>query len=217
MKDIKRLLINLQEHSPNHWLCKELSLFVGYRKYPVARLSAFQNWIFNVKILFLVSKELKDHPLNLIPTTDCLDRFVKSCINELTLKLPASPLITVLSELITNKSARKSLLAQIAKDPPQDSNLRWLFGLELAELGEKIEHWFYEQLLTLKDDILQNTVVLSSVNFMTNVRNKMHRESDFLIICWKRKLVISVEMKQKITHVNKFDETLEQLLKNHAL
>ena len=52
---------------------------------------------------------------------------------------------------------------------------------------------------------------------MTNVRNKMHRESDFLIISWNRKLVISVEMKQKITHVNKFDEALDQLHQNHTL
>ena len=216
-KNIERLLANLKEHTPEQWLFKELNGFLQSQKETIGQ-DTFQKWIFNVKIMYLVSKELKDCQLNLQPTTSDLNTFVQSCIKELTLKLPTSPLITFLNELLhRGKGAKKRLIAEIEKNRPHDSNLKWLFGLELAEIGEKIEHRFYDKLLPLKDNILQDTVVLSSVNFMTNVRNKMHRESDFLIIFWKRKLVISVEMKQKITHVNKLDETLEQLNQNHEL
>ena len=217
-KDIERFLTNLKEYTPEHWLSKELDRFLQSQNDSIGQ-DAFRNWIFNVKIMYLISQELKDCQLNLQPTTLDPNTFVHSCIKELKSKLPTSPLIIVLNEMLRGKAkgAKKLLVAKIEANPPQDSNLKWLFELELAELGEKIEHWFYDQLLPLKDDILQDTVILSSVNFMTNVRNKMHRESDFLIMSWKRKLVISVEMKQKMTHVDKFDETLDQLYQNHDI
>ena len=205
---------NLREHSPGHWLLEELNRFLQSQNDAIGQ-NAFQKWIFNVKVMYLVLKDC-DCELNLLPTTSDPNTFIQSCIKELTSKLPKSQIMAFLNKLLKGKCSKK-LIARIEDNPPQDSNLKWLFGLELAELGEKIEHWFYDQLLQLKGSILQDNVVLSSVNFMTNVRNKMHQQSDFLIIFWKRKLVISVEMKQRITHVNKFDQALNQLHQNHKL
>ena len=112
------------------------------------------------------------------------------------------------------KSFKQKISSMIERNPSGDSNLLWIFGLKLTELGEKIEHSFYNQLLPLKDDALQDTVVLTSVNFLTNVRNKMHhKEADFLIISWKRKLIISIEMKSEL----KNDRVFQQLDSNHQL
>ena len=113
----------------------------------------------------------------------------------------------------SEKSLKRDVLSLVGKDPPQDSNLIWIFGLELSVLGEKLEHWFFNQLLPLKDDILQDTVVLSSVNFMTNIRKKMHREADFLIISWPRKLIISIEMKRSLQG----EKVFNQLDLNHQI
>ena len=82
----------------------------------------------------------------------------------------------------------------IEDTPSNDSNLLWLFGLVLSEVGEKLEHWLYDQLLPLKDDVLQDTAVLSSLIFLTNIQKKMHKETEFLIISSERKLIISIEL-----------------------
>uniref|UniRef100_A0A7M5U9R3 Uncharacterized protein n=1 Tax=Clytia hemisphaerica TaxID=252671 RepID=A0A7M5U9R3_9CNID len=101
----------------------------------------------------------------------------------------------------------------IEDKPSQDSNIQWLFRLELSKIGEKLEHWFYDQLLPLKDDILQDTVVLSSLTFLTNLRKKMHKETDFIIIAWQRKLVISVELKRTIVD----EKVFKQLKSSHQI
>ena len=97
--------------------------------------------------------------------------------------------------------------------PTKDSNLRWLFELELSEIGEKLEHWLYDQLLLLKDDILQNTIVLSSLTFLTHLQKKMHKETDFIIISWERKLIISIELKRTITD----EKVIKQLESSHQI
>ena len=101
----------------------------------------------------------------------------------------------------------------IVDTPSEDSNLLWLFGFELSDIGEKLEHWFFEQLLPLKDGILKNTVVLSSLTFLTNLQNKMHKETDFLIISWEKKLILSIELKRTIAD----DKVFQQLEKSHQI
>ncbi|XP_066910457.1 uncharacterized protein [Clytia hemisphaerica] len=231
-KDIERLLDNLKEHSLGHWLTVELDAFLQ-TQYNTDRIDkkALDKWIMNLRIMYLVTQELKIDQTNLLPTTTDLGIFVQGCITELVRRksfgskvlafLRIRPNISLLESLlcdfnlnkIVRKSFKQKVISMIERNPSTDSNLLWLFGLELSELGEKVEHWFYDQLLPLKDDILQNTVVLSSVNFLTNVRNKTHREADLLIISWQRKLIISIEMKDEL----KNDRVFQQLDSNHQL
>ena len=138
--------------------------------------------------------------------------FVQACINEIPPSSRERSIKTFLRETLFKKNFKKLLKQKIEENPPQDSNLRWIFGLELSELGEQLEHWFFDQLLLFEHN-LKDTIVLSSVNFLTNVKNKMHKESDFLIISWKRKLIISVELKQELTN----DRVFQQLDSNHQI
>ena len=101
-KLIQKLLANLKEHTPEHWLFKELNGFLQSQNNTIGQ-DAFQKWIFNVKVMYLVLKELKDCKLNLQPTTSDFNIFIQSCIKELTSKLPTSPTITFLTELLSGK------------------------------------------------------------------------------------------------------------------
>ncbi|XP_066921009.1 uncharacterized protein [Clytia hemisphaerica] len=225
-KDINRLLDNLKEHSPDYWLTKELKSFLQAKNgeddeddddndndNDYIDKKAFDPWVVNLKIMFLVIEELKSNKMNLPSTMSEIGVFVQACINEIPSKSPEPALKTFLRESVLKKNFKKLLKKKIEENPPQESNLRWIFGLELSELGEQLEHWFYDQLLPLKDDILQDTIVLSSVNFLTNVRRKMHKEIDFLIISWKKQLIISIEMKRELTN----DRVFQQLESNHQL
>ena len=192
---------------------------------------AFDKWILNLKIMYLVIEELKAEPVYLPPTTSELGVFVQGCISELERRKSfvskvlayfgiwssVTPLEALLCDFVSQKYPMKSFKRKVSsiivRNPSCDSNLLWIFGLELSELGEKIEHWFYDQLLSMKDNILQDSVVLSSLNVLTNVRNKMHREADFFIISWQRKLVISIEIKCELIN----DKVIQQLDSNHQL
>uniref|UniRef100_A0A7M5V782 Chromosomal replication initiator protein DnaA ATPAse domain-containing protein n=1 Tax=Clytia hemisphaerica TaxID=252671 RepID=A0A7M5V782_9CNID len=213
-KDLERLLVNLKKDSPGHWMTMEFEHFMQTQN-GADRIdkNAFDKWIVNLKIMYLVIDEFKTDN-NILPTTTSdLGVFVLRCIKKLPSTSPEPELKTFLRECLFEKNFKKLLKQKIEENKTQDSNLRWLFDLELSELGEHVEHSFYDQLLPLKNDILQDTVVLSSVNFLTNVRNKMHKEADFLIISWQRKLIISVEMKSEL----KKDRVFEQLDSNHQL
>uniref|UniRef100_A0A7M5WW77 Uncharacterized protein n=1 Tax=Clytia hemisphaerica TaxID=252671 RepID=A0A7M5WW77_9CNID len=195
-KDIDRLLDNLKEHSPDYWLTKELQTFLQTQNGDDDCIDkkAFDQWIVNLKIMYLVIEDQKTDKVTLPSTTSDIGVFVQACINDLPSTPPKIALKTFLRESVIKKGFKKLLKQKIEDNPPQDTNLRWLFELELTELGEQIEHWFYDQLLPLKDDTLQDTVVLSSVNFLTDVKKKRNRESDLLIISWQRQLIISVEI-----------------------
>lgn len=211
-KDIYRLLVNLKQHSPTYWLTKELETFMqtqngnGYIDSKV-----FDRWILNLQIMYLIIVEIKTDQLTLPTTTSDLGLFIQGCISVLP---DSSPFRCDLQKNLTKTKNLKRVIKQMIMDTPnQDSNLEWLFGLQLSEIGEKVEYWMYDQLLPLKDDILQDTVVLSSLTFLTNVQKKMHKETDFLIISWERKLIISVELKRTITD----DKAFKQLDSNHRV
>ncbi|XP_066925453.1 uncharacterized protein [Clytia hemisphaerica] len=213
-KDVDRLLSNLKGNSPDNWLTMELEeLMQAQSDSDQIDKNIFDKWVMNLKVMYLTIEELKTDQVDLPSTTSELATFVQACINEIPQTSPEPEFKTFLRESLSKKNFKKFLQQKVQEKPPQDSNLQWLFGLELSELGEQLEHWFYDQLLPLENDILQDTVVLSSVNFLTNVRNKMHKEADFLIISWKRKLVISVEMKSEL----KNDRVFKQLDSNHQL
>ena len=131
--------------------------------------------IVNLKIMYLVIEELKTDQVTLPPTTSDLAVFVQGCIKEIQSQSPGHK--TFLKEY-TDKDFKKLLKKLIKTNPTKDSSLRWLFGLELSELGEKLEHWFFDQLLPLKDNTLRHAVVLSSVTFLTDVKSRKHQGSE---------------------------------------
>uniref|UniRef100_A0A7M5XN37 Uncharacterized protein n=1 Tax=Clytia hemisphaerica TaxID=252671 RepID=A0A7M5XN37_9CNID len=210
-KDIDRLLVNLKQHSPTYWLTKELETFMKMQNNAgTIDKKAFGKWILSLQIMYLAITELKSNQSTLPPTTSNLDVLIQGCLAVIS---PTSPLGTLLQKNLSTKNINKQIKQMIEETPSNDSNLQWLFTLELSEVGEKLEHWLYNQLLPLKDDILQNTVVLSSLIFLTNVQNKMYKETDFFIICWERKLIISIELKRTITD----NKVFEQLESNHRV
>ncbi|XP_066912123.1 uncharacterized protein [Clytia hemisphaerica] len=231
-RDMDRLLVNLKQHSPTYWLTKELETFMNAQNKPdCIDKKSFERWILNVQIMYLVINELKTDNVTFPPITQDLGTFVQGCVEELQSRKSyvskllnwlgiwsyVSPLESLLSDFISQnypiKSFKRKILALIESNPSSDSNLLWLFGLELSELGEELEHWFYDQLLPLQNNTLQDTVVLSSLTFLTNVQKKMHKETDFLIISWSRKLIISIELKRTIVG----DQVFKQLEKNHRI
>uniref|UniRef100_A0A7M5UEM6 Uncharacterized protein n=1 Tax=Clytia hemisphaerica TaxID=252671 RepID=A0A7M5UEM6_9CNID len=171
---------------------------------------AFERWILNLQILFLLIIELKTDQVNLPSTISEQEVFIQGCIAVLLLQ---SPLKTFLQHNLPVKNLKRKVKRMIQSVPNQDSNLKWLFGLELSDIGEKLEHLFYDQLLPLKDDILQDTVFLTALTFFTNLQNKMHKETDFMIISWERKLIISIELKRTIAD----EEVFKQLEKSHRI
>eukprot|EP00111_Clytia_hemisphaerica_P022510 TCONS_00066185-protein len=210
-KDIDRLLVNLKQHSPTYWLTKELETFMQTQNNADSiDKKAFGKWILNLQIMYLAISELKTDQVTLPQTTLDIGVFVQGCLAVL---FPTSPLGTLLQQNLFTKNLKKLIKQMIEETPSKDSNLGWLFTLELSEVGEKLEHWLYDQLLPLKDDNLQNTVVLSSLIFLTNVQKKMHKETDFLIISWERKLIISIELKRTIAD----DKVFKQLESNHRV
>ena len=77
----------------------------------------------------------------------------------------------------------------------------------------KLERRVFEKLKSLKNDALQDTVILHSTEIMANLKSKNnYREFDFLIFSWKRRLIIAIETKRSLT-----EKAFDQLQKCHEL
>eukprot|EP00111_Clytia_hemisphaerica_P010854 TCONS_00031760-protein len=201
-KDIYRLLVNLRQHSPTYWLTKELETFMQTQNGNDSIDSkVFDRWILNVQIMYLIIVEMKTDQLTLPTTTSDLGLFIQGCISVLP---DSSPFRCDLQKNLTKtKNLKKVIKQMIIYTPNQDSNLEWLLGLQLSEIGEKVEYWMYDQLLPLKDDILQETVVLSSLTFLTNAQKKMHKENDNLSINNLHYITMETEIKPWLTSIFK--------------
>ena len=79
-KDIERLLVNLKNHSPTYWLTRELEAFIRIQNGYCTDKKVFDQWILNVKIMYLMIEELKDDQVHLPPTTTDLNVFVQACL-----------------------------------------------------------------------------------------------------------------------------------------
>ncbi|XP_066929585.1 uncharacterized protein [Clytia hemisphaerica] len=236
---LKKCLDNLKKDSPAFWFTGELQAFYDLQLNNSGgneiNAKEFYNWIFNVQIIYLLREEIANQPiqsyfrmlflslsnfffrqpittdLTLPSTTEDNNKFIQACIQELASKSPGSKLEQTLKK--TLRDAKKAVKNLVEQNQPSHHTIKWLFGLVLSELGEKGEHLFFSKLDSLKDDpVLEDTVILSSINFLTNVQKKMHQEIDVLIFSWTRKLIIGVEIKRTLT-----GKAFDQLDKYHKL
>ncbi|XP_066914135.1 uncharacterized protein [Clytia hemisphaerica] len=229
---LKKSLDNLKKDSPAYWFTGELQAFYDLQlnnSGDEINAREFSNWILNVKIMYLLMEEIGNQPtqgcfrmlccfrqpstndLTLPSTTEDSKTFIQACIQKLASKSPGSKLEQTLKK--TLKDAKKEVENLVKQNQPSHSTIKWLFGLVLSELGEKGEHSFFRKLYSLKDDpVLEDTVILSSINFLTNVQKKMHQEIDVLLFSWTKKLIIGVEIKRTLT-----GKAFDQLNKYHKL
>ena len=115
-----------------------------------------------------------------LPSTTPTD-YIKDCLKELKANAPMSNLISIFS----SAKSFKNITKEVQKSPPQDSRLKWFFDLQISDRGENVERSLIDKLYSLKDnDILKDSVILSSVNFLTEFADKCHQEFDFLIFSW---------------------------------
>eukprot|EP00111_Clytia_hemisphaerica_P012474 TCONS_00036609-protein len=222
---LKKCLDNLKKA---FWFTRELQAFYDLQLNNSSgneiNAKEFYDWILNVEIMYLLMEEIGNQPiqssssrqpittdLTLPSTTEDNNTFIQACIQELASKSPGSKLDQTLKK--TLKDVKKEVENLVKQNPPSHPTIKWLFGLVLSELGEKGERSFFEKLYSIKDDpVLEDAVILSSINFLTNVQKKMHQEIDVLLFSWTKKLIIGVEIKRTLT-IKAFD----QLDKYHKL
>uniref|UniRef100_A0A7M5TQT9 Uncharacterized protein n=1 Tax=Clytia hemisphaerica TaxID=252671 RepID=A0A7M5TQT9_9CNID len=233
LNTLKKSLDNLKKDSPAFWFTGELQAFYDLQLNNSSgndiNAREFYNWILNVQIMYLLMEEIGNQPiqsslrmlcccrqpstndLTLPSTTEDNNTFIQACIQELALISPGSKLEQTLKK--TLKDVKDEVKNLVIQNPPSHPTIKWLFGLVLSELGEKGERSFFEKLYSIKDDlVLEDTVILSSISFLTNVQKKMHQEIDVLLFSWTKKLIICVEIKRTLT-IKAFD----QLDKYHKL
>eukprot|EP00111_Clytia_hemisphaerica_P003860 TCONS_00011088-protein len=211
-KQIKRSLDNLKNKSPYFWFTTALERFIQTQNNGEINQKQFDHWILNVKVLYLVIENVpQPEDLNLLSTTS--SNFITDCINELNKYAPTSNLIGILSP-VKMKTVKKNILKEIENSPTNHLTLLWFFNLQISECGEKTERSFFDKIYSLQeDDILNDTVILSAVNFLIDFENKKHQEFDFLIFSWTRKLIIGIEVKRQLTDEKAFN----QLQKYHSI
>uniref|UniRef100_A0A7M5VA61 Uncharacterized protein n=1 Tax=Clytia hemisphaerica TaxID=252671 RepID=A0A7M5VA61_9CNID len=218
-------LANLSNEFPNHWFTEQLKTFVqqqGLSTDDAKNIDAadFNKWILNVKTSYLVAQELHGHEVNLPPSTLETNIFIQGCLAELASKKPGTELEATLRnclQTLRNVNGKKILKRGIEKlieqKPCTDSNLLWFFELVLSYRGEAYEQMFFDKLLSMREDTLLNdTVILQSVCFITDVNKKKHQEFDLIIFSWPRKLVIGIEIKRQLN-----DTAFNQIEKYHTL
>ena len=178
---IKETLMNLKNESPDFWFTKELETFLQTQLNTEINQNDFNKWILKIKAMYLMLKEVQ--PDNLpenLPSTTPTD-YIKDCLKELKANAPMSNLISIFS----SAKSFKNITKEVQKSPPQDSRLKWFFDLQISDRGENVERSLIDKLYSLKDnDILKDSVILSSVNFLTEFADKCHQEFDFLIFSW---------------------------------
>ncbi|XP_066916934.1 uncharacterized protein [Clytia hemisphaerica] len=214
-KEMERLLKNLKEHRPKDWLIREVSSFIASqpKSDDIFDSKAFENWKLNLKITYII-RDLTGANKIALPET-ISKNFIEDCIKRVSSHETLSEIKDFLEKLEKCKKHRN--IKEIVNDKIDslnidDSNLNKLFNLEFSTLGKDVEKWFREQLDPLKDGILKEAVILCPTIFF-NVEEKKHREMDCFIIFYKRKLIISIEMKRTIYT----DSVFKQIDKNHRL
>eukprot|EP00111_Clytia_hemisphaerica_P012259 TCONS_00035992-protein len=229
---------NLLKNLPDFWFTKEFDAFMrnnqlqnqqststGNSQSHNIDQTAFDKWRFNAKIMHLVIEFSGTSNLNLPATTVVKDSFIQGCLLELN-TLPPCPkrpnnmqyLVKILQG--KNGNTKKNIIKLYNENPPTNKMAKAVLEIELSDIGEQSEHSLFEQLSSkAATKILENAVVLSSVNFLTDLNNKRHQEFDSVIIFWQRKLIIGVEIKRQLSanttafkQLNKYHKQFEERL-----
>ncbi|XP_066935831.1 uncharacterized protein [Clytia hemisphaerica] len=225
-KDLKKTLDNLIESSPHHWFTCEFESFMTSQSdgNPISddikiNEQKFQDWLSNVKLMYMIAEKFKTEKLTLPSTIEKFDIFLKGCISELRRIAPESELTEGLSRFSRSKNGRKSCNKMsnefIQSNWPRDSNIRWIFDMTFSVRGEKVERWFFDQLALENNDINADALldlVLTNTDILRNLKNRMSREFDLLIFSWSRKLIIGVEMKRSMKQAGHAVDQLDEYL-----
>ena len=214
--EIKRTLDNLVRNSSDFWFTPELQALVQNQADPgEINGKDFTNWTLNIKIMHLIKRQGATEmtlPSSMLENKD----FIQDCIDKINRK--QSPNLSQIYNLLTtcktasNKTIKTEVEQQLEIHPIEHPILKWILALNLSDQGEKLEHWLFDQ-LNRESESLVDTVILQSVTFQTDLRNKKHQEIDLLIFSWSRKLILAIEAKRSLTSETAFD----QINKYHKL
>uniref|UniRef100_A0A7M5WY39 Uncharacterized protein n=1 Tax=Clytia hemisphaerica TaxID=252671 RepID=A0A7M5WY39_9CNID len=214
VKDVEKTLENMSTNSPRHWFATDFQAFIQTQKsvsgttLTEINSKEFDQWITKSKIKHLVVKELQNDQ-NIPQMTIDIDIFIQKCLIALQQQSKNGSNLEIFLQQCSVKvklprgrnKVKADVNNKLVSEPNvcEDSNIKWLWDLQLSDLGEEVEHWFFDQLQSIKDGTLNDLVILQSSQFMTNVGNKKHREYDLLILSHSRKLVIGIELKRTST------------------
>uniref|UniRef100_A0A7M6DQ13 Uncharacterized protein n=2 Tax=Clytia hemisphaerica TaxID=252671 RepID=A0A7M6DQ13_9CNID len=210
--DIKSALINslknLEINEPEHWFTKELKKFIDTNKISddkssVLNKNNYDDWMSNVKLMYMLEHKRSKLSSTLSPAE--FDKRLRELL----------PLSVLKGE--SKKEIQKEVREFIRKNPPEnDPEMKTLFNFDLSEIAEKVDRWLFDKLWSSTTQ-LEDTVVLCNTPFNTDIIGSMQAEFDFLIFCWKRKVIIGIECKRTLTdsafaQLEKYHELLEQKL-----
>ena len=139
---------------------------------------------------------------------------LKSSLTELWAE--ASRFLPGVSGNETSTDIRKYAKQWLTKNPPSSNLLQRFLSNVSRTCGEMVEHYLYNKLKVLENNILQETVLLHTVN----IKIKNYKcEHDFVIFCPKHNLIIGIEVKRTLNSVTsakavKQLDRLYDLLKN---
>ena len=195
-------------------MLKELLAFLDLIKDKVND-KHIDTWVLNMEIAYAVQKiDSKFIPPPETSTKVVTISFMKKWVKE----LDDGSLARIFLDKLNAKCNEVEKLVEYELSGQSDARLKWLCKSKLTNVGgEELEHWLFDEFSSKEvKKVLSDCVVLTSLNIITNVNKNFHREFDFLIFSWQRKLIIGIECKRTTTEKN-IDRAIDQLNKCNTI